>query len=705
VQPLESNDRLLSSHTRDASGPARPLPRLLAAVAGFALLCGTLAAATPALADDEAATDLVAATPTISEPADGAFIGSNASFTVHGTKAAGSSIRVSGDVDCSAGPDEKTVWSCTVHGLPNGAGHTITATETKPETIEATPSPSPSPSPALAAETTITVDVLGPPTLNGGDALITSGTISGIAVPGAGVVASVDGMSDPGCVSKASDSGYWSCSLAVPSGTYRVSAQQSKIGIGEPGDLSDASASRTVTVDKVRPAAPVVISPRAGSRVTSQPVRYSGSGEAGGWVDVYVDGRIVCSTSVTRGSWKCSAGGIRDGSHVVRAIQRDVAGNFSAPSKRITVFYGKKATPPAVAPIVPRATPTPKPTPTGTPSAVPTPSNAPVAPGPEPPRSAPPTPPAASNWGTPTGFGSTLSPPAQWLSGGNWLFVLLVVGLFIALVALPLRLLATASRGRWPVLPQLFARNRAPSQIAAAPRSTAWLTGAGALAGAVGLIIMATGISAEVRYLRLTAAVAVALAVLNAVVAATTRLVSRRSGAGGRFKVVPLLLFAAALIAVLSRIGELEPPLVMGVIIGMGFVAGTAVRDRAVVGLAGLAAVAVLSVAAWLLHSWLGPVEGFWASFASESLAALCLAGLGSLVVLGLPIASLPGRAIFQWSVPVWLATVAVGLTLASCVALGDGVVHFPAMAWLLAASAFAAVSVASWAWFRFVDA
>jgi hypothetical protein len=38
-------------------------------------------------------------------------------------------------------------------------------------------------------------------------------------------------------------------------------------------------------------------------------------------------------------------------------------------------------------------------------------------------------------------------------------------------------------------------------------------------------------------------------------------------------------------------------------------------------------------------------------------------------------------------------------------VALGDTVVLFSAMAWLLAACAFAAVSVASWAWFRFVEA
>ena len=677
-------------------------------MAGLALLVSAVAGATPASAEDDLATDLVAATPTITAPADGAFIGSNAPFTVHGTKRAGSSIRVSGAVECSVPADANTEWSCrTAGGLPNGPGQVITATETNPSTGD--PSPNPSPTPTVAAEATISVDVLGPPRMNGPDHLLTSGTVSGFAMPGAGVVASVAGRSDPGCVSKAlQDSGYWSCSLAVPSGTYSVSAQQSKIGIGAPGDLSEPSESKAVTVDKSRPAPPVVSAPRAGSRILTQPTRYSGSAESGGWVDVYVDERIVCSTTVTRGSWSCTAGGIRSGPHLVRAIQRDAAGNYSAPSEKITVYYGKKAvatTPvPNIPPAQPSPSPSPTPSPAPTPSATPTPSTGP-APVPAPPSDPPPAPPASSGWGTPTGFGSTLSPPAQSLGGGNWLIVLLVVGLFIALIALPLRLLATASRGRMPAIPQLLGRNRTPRETAPRTGRTAWLTGGGALAGAVALIIVATGVGAEVRYLRLTAAVTLALAVLNAVVAAATRLVSGRLRAGGRLRVFPVLLLAAALVAALSRVAELEPPLIIGVVVGMSFVAGTAVRERAVVNLAGLAVVAVLSVAAWLFHAWLGPVQGFWTSLASESLAALCLAGLGSLVVLGLPIAALPGRAIFQWSVPAWLATVAVGLTLAACVALGDGVVHFPAMPWLLAACAFAAVSVATWAWFRFVEA
>jgi hypothetical protein len=49
-------------------------------------------------------------------------------------------------------------------------------------------------------------------------------------------------------------------------------------------------------------------------------------------------------------------------------------------------------------------------------------------------------------------------------------------------------------------------------------------------------------------------------------------------------------------------------------------------------------------------------------------------------------------------------ALVAGGAALAACVALGNSVVDFPALTWVLAAAAFAAVSVATWAWFRFVE-
>ena len=153
----------------------------------------------------------------------------------------------------------------------------------------------------------------------------------------------------------------------------------------------------------------------------------------------------------------------------------------------------------------------------------------------------------------------------------------------------------------------------------------------------------------------------------------------------------------------MSRAAGFEPPLVAGVVIGMTFGAPLAARARAMVSLSELGAVAGLSILAWIAHGALGTVTGFWASFASESAAALCLSGVGSLVILSLPVGRLPGRVILEWSRPAWIATTAASAALAAGVTLGAGVVNVPAM-WLLVAAAFAAVSVATWAWFRFVE-
>ncbi|MEO7005776.1 MAG: hypothetical protein ABI275_00850 [Terrimesophilobacter sp.] len=686
----------------------------LAALVTISVLVGTMLmgafgpAAGPAAAEN---TPAAPTTLTISAPADGAFIGSNGPFTVRGTKAEGSSVAVSGttasgsagngSVTCSVQADPTTQWACQVPGLPNGAGAQITATQQQPVDNPADAGASTAARPANSTEVTIRVDVLGAPVLSGPATFLTSGTVSGSAMPGAGVVAGVSGSAEPGCVSKALGNGYWSCSLAVPSGTYRVSARQSKVGIGAPGDLSEASAAKTVMVDKTAPDAPVVISPRAGSRVATQPTVYAGNGETRGWVDAYVDGRIVCSSSVVEAKWSCSAGGIRPGAHYVQAIQRDLAGNYSAPSARQRVFYGAKAA--AAPPALPSTTPTtsaspmPTPTPPVTPAPVPS-TPLPTLPGPEPPAA------AGSNWGTPTGFGGAMSTPSDLLGGSNWPLIPLAVALFIALIALPLRLLATASRGRFPSRPQFFGRN----QAAAADVHGRWsgrATGALAVAAAAALIVLTTGVGAEVRYLRLAAAVVLALAVLNAVgVAMVTRTVSRVQRVAGQLKFLPLLLLGAALVAVISRAAGFEPPLVAGVVIGMTFGAPLAARPRAMVSLAELSAVAGLSILAWVAHGALGIATGFWASFASESLAALCLSGVGSLVILSLPIGRLPGRVILEWSAPAWTATIVASTALAAGVAFGNGLANFPAMTWLLTAAAFAAVSVATWAWFRFVE-
>jgi hypothetical protein len=317
---------------------------------------------------------------------------------------------------------------------------------------------------------------------------------------------------------------------------------------------------------------------------------------------------------------------------------------------------------------------------------------------------------SANNWGIPTAFGATLPTLSSSVSADNLLLAPLLALTFVVLVALPLRLLAGAVRGRIRI-PSIRFTGRNRSRTTASPTATAptplnpWLAGAVPLAAAAGLILIAGGVDDQVRYLRLTIAVVIGLAVLNVVgVAIATRLGSASQRVSGRLQFVPLLLLAALLAAVLSRAIGIHPPVIAGVLIGVGFTHTVGVHARAIVSLVEIGSVTALAAGAWLLHGLFGSAEGFWPLLAAESLATIALAGLGSVVVLVLPIATLPGRAVFEWSRPAWLVTVTVAALFGSVVILGQGAASFPMIGAILTAGAFAALSVAVWGWLRFVD-
>jgi hypothetical protein len=483
-----------------------------------------------------------------------------------------------------------------------------------------------------------------------------------------------------------------------------VAATQSRADLGG-GASSSPSGSLSIVIDKDSPAPPTITSPRSGARVVGAEVAFAGTGESGGVADLYLDGLPACQTAVVDGAWSCSVRGVPDGSHTVLVIQRDAAGNYSTPSAPITVIFAARA---ATAPTVPSrpghsAAPEPPAAPTPQTSAIrvppaTTPRDGPTDLGP------------SDNWGAPTRFGAAIPTVAVSVSAGNWLLAPLLAIAFILLVALPLRLLATALAGRIRVPSiQLTGRNR--GRVPGSPREdpsnrvNPWLAGAVPLMAAAALIVIAGGVSDQLRYLRLSVAVALGLAILNAVgVAIATRLGARARGVSGRLQFLPILMLAAVLAAALSRGAGLHPPIVAGVLIGIGFAGGVSHRTRAIVNLVEIGAVTVLAAAAWLLRGSMGPVDGFWASFAGETLATIAFAGAGSVAVLVLPIASLPGRVLFDWSRPAWLGTVAVVALVGSVVVLGGAQASFPVVGSVIAAGSFAALSVAVWGWLRFVE-
>src|SRR5690606_5625298 len=152
----------------------------------------------------------------------------------------------------------------------------------------------------------------------------------------------------------------------------------------------------------------------------------------------------------------------------------------------------------------------------------------------------------------------------------------------IVLIALPVRLLAHAVRDRFPARPAaLPRRDREPVPLSEAHTTGAnpWLAVAVPFAITVAFMVIAGGVKGEVRYLRLTFAVALALAVLNLVgVAGAARFGHLVKDTDSRVRFTPLLLVAAIASGLPSRLIGLTPPFVAGTLVGIRMPHDTPVR-------------------------------------------------------------------------------------------------------------------------------
>ena len=714
IVPLPSHrtpPRSLDDHTALTGGASGTSWRVISvAVLALVLALGGIASAGLS-AQAETVTPVpssaLAPTTVTTTPDDYTLTGA---VRVSGTRQPGSSVvvTIAGSRLCAAPAAADTQWACMGDQvLPNGAAVALTATETPTAGRE------------VPESGTSTVDVLSPPVLDGNGMYLTTGLVSGTGFRGSQVTVTIEGVVDANCGAvPVSGQGYWSCNVAQGSGgPFVVRAQQSNGAIGA-GRLTDYSPRQSVTIDRDAPASAVITSPGPGARVTSVLMVVGGTGESGASVDLYVDNVPVCGVVVAGGSWSCSVGNLGSGDHVLVAVQRDAAGNFGAPSGAVTITVGAVTAAPAPirpTPTLPTPGPTPAPVPVPTPVPVPSPEAAPVpvaplpSPGPPTDWSAPQPEAALVNWGTPTGFGADLAGFGRNGTSSTWLSSVIIGVLFLALVALPLRLLVSALRGR-VLLPHsnLWGRNRRDARISPAemPRPVnAWLAGSVPLAAAAALIVFSGGINGEVRYVRLLLAVGLGLVILNVVGAAlAVRLGAAAAATRSGLRFLPLMLLASVIAVLIARLTGVSPPLLVGVLAGAVFAAATPVRQRAVVNLVQVGAVLLLAILGWIAHGLLGTVDGFWPSVASETLATVCLAGLGSALVLVLPIATLPGRVVLEWSPVAWMGTVLVVGTVGAELAYGDSAAGASLIPLIVVASVFAALSLATWTFVRFVE-
>ena len=627
------------------------------------------------------------------------FVGSQ-QVVLEGTKSAGSTLQLSrsgAGVVCAI-PSAGTTWQCPSITVPNGE-HTFTGIETLADS-------------STQALTPLVLRVLGAPDLDGaGGTVTTAGRFTGRAEPGASIqLQSAQGgatLQHP--CPPALGNGFWSCVAILPEGEHEVRARQTLGSLGP--ENSGYSLAVSALIDRTAPAAPTIASPRSGATVTGPTIAVNGNGEPDAQVQVFINGEIACDTVVDADAeWSCELSLARPGQWSMQALQRDVAGNFSAASPRVDIIAPAPPAPPgspgqpAPQPGTIPDGPSPGESPSATPEA---PSASPDSAAPLPPLPPPGEPDSAagSNWGTPTGFGQSLPSAQQIIERGGWMLAPLVALAYVLLIALPLRAYATVVGPRLGVAPwRLTGRNnhRDADADSTAPTLSPVLVVVATFLGAAVIAALSGGITTEVRYLRLTAAIGLGLVLVNLLgVVLPAKLAGRAVRSAALVRLLPGILAAALLAALLSRFLELQPPVLLGVLVAALALEPARLRARGGIAVAQIAGVAVVALLAWVTHALLMPSVGFWATFATETTAAIALGGFGSLLLLLLPVGPFPGRELYAISRGGWLlVALATASVTGAIVASGSS---FPLVMLGLLAAGTAAVLTALSVWVRWV--
>jgi hypothetical protein len=648
----------------------------------------------------------------ITSPDDGDFVGRD-KITVSGSRAPDQAIQLlspnGGEPLCVREPNGTTTWSCpaTVESSPSVTLRVVDGSDS-------------------SLSHSISIRVLTPPVVTGGALAeaVSNGMVRGTAYPGASVAAGLsNGLS---CTTTADTSGAWACLFdgLRTSGTFTVVALQ-MTAFSTPMASAD-SAPVKLLFDIDRPAPPTLASPTANSRVPAEGTTYAGTGEPGATVTVFADAYSLCETRVdASGGWTCFAGGIEPGTYSVRTIQQDDAGNVGPASDAVIIGYGPAPVvpPPAVSggpdPVpapavpVPAATPTPAPDPhqSASPDAPAT-QTAPQGAPPRTPEQARPGGPVPGGWNDPTRFAVAVAPPGS-VPAFEWWQAILLAFAVVALVAIPARLLAgTISRARdghplWGGR-KVSGRNHLRVEYETAPemRLNRRLMAGAALIAAAALVMLSGPIADQPAYLRLFVAVIIALVVVNAVGMLLPLWWGRRVlHVDATVTFLPRYLLLVGVTALASRVLDVNPAILFGLLGSVALPLGSAVALRGRLAAIRASSLVGLAVVAWLILGALPGASGFVVALTAEVLNTVVLASLGSAVLVLLPIGRTSGRSILAWSPPVWAGltitafSILIGMLSPTFGALPGG----PALAWV-AAGAFAAFSIGAWAWQRFVS-
>ena len=628
------------------------------------------------------------------------------SVEVGGTGNPGDTIQVFVDAHgpaCQATVDPSSLWSCTASALSDGPNVILSAVVAG----DATRSDS------------VSIAVLSPPVVTAPTGNVTSGGIRGTGYPGATVTVTASGGAQ--CSFPVDGNGSWGCVLSGPptSGTYTITATQQAPFSTE---SSRSSAPLAATIDSTAPARPTLLEPATGANIPhGTSVTFRGGGETGAQVVVYggndAGSSVLCRATVIGGAWTCQ-GALPAGRYTVSALQNDLAGNVSPASNAITLTFAAETTasPAPSSSASPRSTAPPASPRSTSPAAPVVPPSTPT-PSSKPPRPAHDAPKA---WTGGNRFTDASAPKLSPDAFPGWLRALLLAAAALLLFALPARLLAgTVARARseQPSTPRLrvFGRNRARSELAheasstpsESPMSRRLVTIAG-FAVAAALIALSSPTADLASFLRVLVAIALALVVVNTAWLAVPRFASiPLIGAHIGIAFRPQTLFIVAGAAVASRVFDLHPALLFGVVVGLTIPPGVSRVAHGRLAIAQVTGLAGVGVLAWLLVGLLPQPADILTAFVTELANSIALIAIGSAAILLVPVGHLAGRAIFLWSRRIWAAlSLAVYTPLFALLLPVESLWRGgnAAVVLIVGVIGFAALSVAIWLWERFVE-
>jgi hypothetical protein len=187
------------------------------------------------------------------------------------------------------------------------------------------------------------------------------------------------------------------------------------------------------------------------------------------------------------------------------------------------------------------------------------------------------------------------------------------------------------------------------------------------------------------------------------------RVAAKEYGDSGFIRPMPGALLIVALSVLVSRLAHISPGFLFGVVMGVAYARELKLVQEAKLAVLGAVFTVGAGILAWLGFSALRSAggSGFWYQLSLETLVAITLEAVGTMIIAMLPLSFLDGKTIFRWNRWAWagvyLMTVLVFVIIVMPISDNWGAMTAPIFGWGTLFVVFAIVAFGTWAVFRFV--